>query len=235
MKDQKINISNRKIRDFARADQIATDQKREASKQQVVDLQSIFKGIAIVEPHRFFVKKGAMKRVFDKNQKTTKGKAPKVYLFILFNDLLMYGSPRNSRLVKHVIRVEGLQVAHLPDMQGEWENAISIQSCIKDNHHGVWVCCVATPKAKEKWLQAFKDTISARQELQRLRRSDHGKESTQTNHGTTADNPIEIKKTRNTGGGNQEGGRRGEEESGCSTAQARARQEIEARGDADIL
>eukprot|EP00457_Paulinella_chromatophora_P000464 gb/GEZN01000464.1/.p1 GENE.gb/GEZN01000464.1/~~gb/GEZN01000464.1/.p1 ORF type:complete len:1212 (+),score=253.97 gb/GEZN01000464.1/:643-4278(+) len=193
------------------ADQIAQDQKKEASKQQVVALQTLFKGIVIVEPHRFFVKKGAMKRIFDKNAKNTKGKQPKVYLFVLFNDFLMYGSPRKSKLIKHAIRVEGLQVAQLPDMQGEWQNALSIQSRIKDNIHGIWICCASSPKAKEKWLEVFQDVINARQqELMRegarlpkeiiscadFENQVMGKKVRRPKMVPRPDNPIEIKKQR---------------------------------------
>ena len=65
---------------------------------QVVRLQEdVFKNATLVTPTRFVRNKGAMKRIFNPNIPNLtvaakyRKKKPKVYLFVLFNDMLLYG------------------------------------------------------------------------------------------------------------------------------------------------
>jgi len=113
---RELRIATTAIQDVT--DRIAKSQQNEIARKQVVEIQEIvFPGrVMLVDPTRFVVKKGSLKRVFEAKKKE-KAKDPKVYLFVLFNDCLLYGSPRKSKLPKAVMRLEGMTIKDIPDRE----------------------------------------------------------------------------------------------------------------------
>lgn len=93
-------------------DEIAQALKDEVSRKLVVTLQARIFGnnCNLISPHRFVVKHSDLKKMYNNS---LFGGSSKVYLFILFNDCLIYGT-RPGRLmsgsIKHVLPLVGMSL-----------------------------------------------------------------------------------------------------------------------------
>lgn len=150
--------------DAVRAIQQATDQisfnlRDEVARKLVVTIQQQIFGEGncnLVSPHRFVVKHQDLKKMYNKQSRHVSN--GKLYLFILFNDCLIYGI-RPGRLssgeIKHVLQLVDMSIEDVRDDDKlKIKNGFKINSPTKS-----FVVCCPSFKIKQDWMQALKDQI----------------------------------------------------------------------------
>jgi len=139
-------------------DDIAQALKDEVARKLVVTLQSRIFGnnCNLVSPHRFVVKHGDLKKMYNKS---LFGGSSKVYLFVLCNDCMVYGT-RPGRLlsgdIKHVLPLIGMSIESVSDDESKKvKNGFQVRSHTKD-----MVLCAQNGPTRDTWVQALKTQIA---------------------------------------------------------------------------
>eukprot|EP00462_Mataza_sp_D1_P019215 CAMPEP_0175140716 /NCGR_PEP_ID=MMETSP0087-20121206/11680_1 /TAXON_ID=136419 /ORGANISM="Unknown Unknown, Strain D1" /LENGTH=719 /DNA_ID=CAMNT_0016424003 /DNA_START=11 /DNA_END=2170 /DNA_ORIENTATION=+ len=143
------------------ADDISKKMKEDKARSQVMLIQKLTfsDDVALVAPHRLFVKKQTLK--FISTEKSLFKKSVKEYTIWLFNDMLLIGHAESSMWkgsVKHIMRTEGLKVQELPPQAAEnHENAFVITSALDKDR--LQICACETSKDRDKWVRAIRTQV----------------------------------------------------------------------------
>lgn len=131
--------------------------KTDAQRRQVVKFQEkLFKGsVDLITPSRLVLKFGELEKVFQKRSHMNKSKR---YLFILFNDMLLYASLRStvqSAKVKHVLQLTDMSIANIPEKANNpIHNAFFIVSRTKP-----LTLIAKSDEEKKEWMDAITAAI----------------------------------------------------------------------------
>ena len=141
------------------SDDIAFGLKDEVARKLVVIIQKrIFGGNCnLVSPHRFVVKHSDLKKIYNNSLFT--GSA-KIYLFVLMNDCLVYGTRPGKLLsgeLKHVLPLIGMSIEDVnDDEKKKVKNGFKINSNTKS-----FVVCAINGPMKGSWMSALKEQIQS--------------------------------------------------------------------------
>jgi len=119
---------------------------------KVVEIQNLFVSpghqLSLVEPHRMFVREGTLTKICRK--------APKKFKFVLFSDLILYGSPlpgSDKYLFHRQLDLETCRMEDLPDSD-QIHTAFVVGSAKKS-----FIVIAETQQLKEGWMSDIQDQI----------------------------------------------------------------------------
>ncbi|CAM9738706.1 unnamed protein product, partial [Chrysoparadoxa australica] len=122
-------------------------------RQRVLDLQLQFKE-SLVTASRYLVQEGTLKKVCNNG--------PKKYKFVLFNDMLLYGTEtlRGMLLDKTIKKYRAHKMIPLEDcMVLDYESSVGF--VIANPSGKSFVALAASPAEKQSWLDSFSECFTA--------------------------------------------------------------------------
>eukprot|EP01105_Mastigella_eilhardi_P024321 TRINITY_DN6327_c0_g1_i1.p1 TRINITY_DN6327_c0_g1~~TRINITY_DN6327_c0_g1_i1.p1 ORF type:complete len:669 (+),score=217.00 TRINITY_DN6327_c0_g1_i1:41-2008(+) len=124
------------------AEQITEVNQHRENHQKLLELADKYHYPDLVQPHRVFVREGTLSKVCRK--------AVKPRIFMLFNDILVYGTLSVGGLVHRVLLLASLQLDDIPDGTDKLTNAFKVTSAQK-----TFVVFTDAVKDKVEWMLAI--------------------------------------------------------------------------------
>ena len=146
-------------------DHISLTLKDDAQRNLVVRFQEkMFKGsVALVSPSRLVLKYGCLEKVYNKQSSFVKSKK---YMFVLFNDMILYSTIRTalqSAKVKHVLQLDGMTIHDVPEKS---QSPVQLAFVLCSNTKSFVVVCQSA-KEKKEWMDAINNAIKMNESIQR--------------------------------------------------------------------